>query len=74
MRPWSTDRLAPSVGPGCAAAATLQTKAREVPAAASFHGFLYFAPLSVQEVVQVTVTPCWHFLQTSTHWSIAFGL
>ena len=34
----------------------------------------YRAPLSVQEVVHVTVTPCWHFLQTSTHWSSAFGL
>jgi hypothetical protein len=31
------------------------------------------APFSVHDVVHVTVTPCWHFLQTSTHWSSAFG-
>jgi len=34
----------------------------------------HFAPLSVQEVVQVTVTPFRHFLQASTHCSIDFGL
>ena len=34
----------------------------------------YRAPLSVHDVVHVTVTPCWHFLQTSTHWSSALGL
>ena len=32
------------------------------------------APLSVQEVLQVVVTPCWHFLQAATHWLISFGL
>jgi hypothetical protein len=32
------------------------------------------APLSVQEVLQVVVIPCWHFLQAATHWAISFGL
>jgi hypothetical protein len=25
------------------------------------------APFSVQDVVQVVVMPCWHFLQAATH-------
>jgi hypothetical protein len=38
-----------------------------VPIADLDAGRPYRAPFSVQEVVHVTVTPCWHFLQTSTH-------
>jgi len=27
----------------------------------------YIAPFSLQDVVQVVVTPCWHFRQAATH-------
>jgi hypothetical protein len=44
------------------------------PDNASYRVAVSRAPFRVQDVVQVVVTPFWHFLQAATHWSIAFGL